>query len=304
MSEQPHRVAMTSAPAWSDQAAPASARDQLLILWSHKWFIVCVTAAMTLVAGVASWLMPEKFQATVVISPVSEDYSSGRLAGIGAVLSQVGGLASLAGISTTASSIREESIATLQSSSLTQDFIETNGLLPVLFADKWDSSRNRWRVDDGSKAPTLWKANDFFRKHVRTVVEDRKTGLLTLTITWKDPVLAARWANDLVKMANDYLRSKAIRESERNIAYLNEQVSKTNIVEVKKAIFSLMEAEIRKVMIARGADEYALKVIDRALVPERPSSPRRVLWIGAGFFGGLLVAVTLILSRQMLRSAR
>jgi len=52
-------------------------------------------------------------------------------------------------------------------------------------------------------------------------VTDPKTGLVTLSITWNDPNIAAKWANGLVRMANDYLRDQAIEESERNIAYLD-----------------------------------------------------------------------------------
>jgi hypothetical protein len=47
------------------------------------------------------------------------------------------------------------------------------------------------------------------------------------------------WANELVRMTNDYLRDQAIQESERNIAYLNDQASKTDAVGAKQAIYAL-----------------------------------------------------------------
>jgi uncharacterized protein involved in exopolysaccharide biosynthesis len=137
----------------------------------------------------------------------------------------------------------------------------------------------------------VWKATQRFKRSIANVSTDTKTGLVTLTITWKDAHLAAKWANDLVKKTNDYLRGKAIVESDRNIAYLNSEVVKTDVVGVKTAIFSVLQNEISKEMLARGSDEYALKVVDPAFAPEEPYSPQPVMWVLIGVFSGLLVCV-------------
>ena len=120
---------------------------------------------------------------------------------------------------------------------------------------------------------------------------DPKTGLVTLTIAWSDPRLAAKWANGLVSITNDYLRTKAIAESERNITYLNEQAGKTDVMTVKQAIYAILQNEINKQMLARGSDEYAFKILDPAAPPEVPSSPRPKLWTFLAFFGGLALSI-------------
>ena len=94
--------------------------------------------------------------------------------------------------------------------------------------------------DSPSKVPSLWKANAYFKKKVRTVYNDPKTGLIILTITFGDPHIAAKWANDLVKLTNAYLRDKAVAESERNIAFLNEEAAKSDVVEVREAVYKIM----------------------------------------------------------------
>jgi uncharacterized protein involved in exopolysaccharide biosynthesis len=126
--------------------------------------------------------------------------------------------------------------------------------------------------------------------------------LVTITITWTDPHIAATWANDLVKATNEFLRDRAIRESERNIAYLNGQAASTDVVGVKQAIYAILQSEISKVMLARGSDEYALKIIDPAVAPERPFFPKLTLWLAAGIALGMVLSAVIVVFRSGRRS--
>lgn len=186
----------------------------------------------------------------------------------------------------------------LQSEALTENYIQSNHLMQVLFADEWDAENKKWSVNDPDKVPTLWKTNEYFKRKVRAVTTDTKTGLVTLTITWKDPKLAATWANELVQLTNEYLRTKTIDQSERNIAYLNDEAAKTDAVGVKQAIYSILQTEINKEMLARGSSEYAFKIIDPAVPPERPASPQKLIWILVGMFTGLFVSAFVVLVRS------
>jgi uncharacterized protein involved in exopolysaccharide biosynthesis len=123
-----------------------------------------------------------------------------------------------------------------------------------------------------------------------------------MTIRWNDPRTAAKWANDLVKNTNDYLRAKAINESERHMEYLNDQLKKTTIVEAQKAIYALLQDEINTQMIAKGREEYALKVIDPAVAPEQAVSPGPALLAVLGFVCGTFVAVAGVAVFRTLRS--
>jgi uncharacterized protein involved in exopolysaccharide biosynthesis len=264
-------------------------------LWTtlrrNKWPILGFMAAAGLAAAIVAWLTPFSYKATVTMSPASSSSGSGALGGMGSMLSQLGGLASLAGLSGSADSKKAESVAVLQSEALTEKYIEQNNLLPVLYADVWDRQTGKWTVKDAAHVPTLWKANLYFQKRVRSVTTDPKTGLVTLSITWRDPRVAAKWANDLVTLTNDYLRKKAIDESERDIEYLNLQAAKTDVVPVKQAIYTLLQNEINKAMLARGNQEYAFKILDPAFAPEVPSSPRPKLWIFIALIGSLMLSV-------------
>lgn len=289
---------MTTAARMPQRASDEiSIRDLYSVLSRGKRLIISLTALLTVAAMLASFMLPKRYRATVVIAPVTSDMSGGRLGGLGAALSQFGGLASLVGLGPRASMDEAQDVATLESESLTQKYIEQNDLLPILFAKQWDARTRRWKTTDPGKTPTLWKGNRFFKSNVRTVTEDAKTGLIRLSVTWTDPNLAAQWANGLVGMTNDFMRTKAIDEADRDIAYLTGQAEKTSIVEVRQGIYTLLQEEIGNAMVAQGKREYALKVIDPAFAPERPYSPVKTLWTLAGFFSGLLISCGVVIFR-------
>jgi uncharacterized protein involved in exopolysaccharide biosynthesis len=244
----------------------------------------------------------KEYDASIIVSPIEQDSGSNKGA-LGALANQFSDLASLAGVTPPGASARSEPIAVLQSQLLTRNYIQAENLLPLLYADKWDEASKRWRPTDPKKIPTSWTANQYFMKKIRRVTDDKVTGLVTMKIRWKDPLQAAKWANDLVKATNVYLRDKSIRESERNIAYLTDAGAKTTVIEVKKAIYSLLEQEINKEMLAQGREEFALRVVDPAFPPERPSSLGTVSLTILGLVFGGLMSVIVIFARRVLKYA-
>ena len=274
----------------------SSLKGMLGIVWRDKWLVIAITTVITLGAVIAALTAPKMYSAKVVVSLATND-QGGSMGGIGALASQFGGIASLAGLGGGASQ-RAETIAVLESSVLTKRYIDEHELLPILFADRWDATRKTWIADGSAPTPTLWRANEFFKAQVRTVSDNVKSGLVELTITWSDPVLAAQWANDLIKLTNDYLRAKAIDKSERHIEYLKQQAAATDVAPLRTAIYAVLESEIKNSMMARGNDEYALKVIDPASVPEIRSSPKRTLWVSVGVVAGLFLAIAFVFLRR------
>jgi uncharacterized protein involved in exopolysaccharide biosynthesis len=267
----------------------------------NRWLIVSVTVACTIIVGTVTWLAPRKYEGAVLLLPVTIQSSSSGLGALASMASQFSGIASLAGLNVSAAGgTKAEAIATLQSRAIAERYIQDRNLLPILFSKKWDPVRQKWYSDDPHKIPSLWKGMDYFEKSVLNVTENTKTGLVTLTITWTDAKLAASWANDLVKVTNEYMRNKAIKEFQGNIDYLNEQAAKTTSVELRNAIYTILESEIKKEMVAQGSEEYALRVIDPAVPPERHSSPRSLLWTVGGLCLGLMLGIVAAVMRNAL----
>lgn len=263
------------------------------ILWRSRWLIVGVAIAFGLGGGIYSLFLPPAYTASVVLAPVKEDPLSG-------LASQLGGLASLAGLGT-AQTDNFEAIAVLRSRDFARAFIEDNGLMPVLFQDSWDATAGRWTVEE---PPEPAQAAAYFVRNVRRVEEDTRTGLVTLSIEWRDPELAAAWANMLAVLINDRMRQRALAEAEANVKYLRLEFESTSLVALQQSISGLLESEMQKLMVARGNSEYAFRVIDRAEVPRAKSKPRVVLIIAVALVFGGMLSVFAVLLRDMIANRK
>jgi len=268
-----------------------SLKEVLQVIWMRRWRAAAFTAALVTIALAVALLSPKKYEASTLIAVVTETPGGPQMGRLGSALSGFSDLASLAGISIGGNSRGAETIAVLQSRELTEQFIEKNNLLPVLFPRLWDARSRRWKTTNPEKVPNLWKADRYFKHQVRSVTQSPKTGLVTLTITWTDPRLAAEWANGLVKLTNDYLRAQAIAVSDRNIAYLEAQAAKTEEVGVRQSIYFVLENEIDKATLARGTEQYALRVLDPAAPPAEPSSPKPLMWCLLALLTGLVLSL-------------
>lgn len=261
------------------------------ILWRSRWLIAVITFAFALGSYVYTLLAQRMYTASVVLSPVKEEP-------LGALTGQLGGLASLAGLGSRSTG-SVEAVAVLKSRDFARAFIEDEALLPALFPDAWDAKAGRWKV---GTPPEPAQAARFFVARVRQVDEDSKTGLVTLSIEWRDPELAASWANLLAVRLNDRMRQHALAEAEANVKYLRHEFESTSIVTLQQSISGLLEKEMQKLMLARGNEEFSFRVIDRAEVPKVESKPRRTLIVVLATAFGAMLSVFVVLILDVLRS--
>jgi hypothetical protein len=269
------------------------------VLHHNRILVIGIVIAFTAAALAASFLTRPIYRAVVVLIPADTGDSPARF---GAMLGDLGGLATLAGLDLGGADITVEALATLRSRQFTEAFVEQNNLLPVLFADDRNTATNSWKVA-GADVPTLWDAYRLFDRKVRRAVEDKKTGLVTVEIDWTDRVAAANWANKLVERLNDVMRTRTIREAEASIAYLQQELTKTDIVALQQAIYRQIEAHVKRRTVAAVRPEFAFRVLDPAAPPDPDDfiRPKRALYLVAGPVAGLLFAVFLVLAIDFLR---
>jgi uncharacterized protein involved in exopolysaccharide biosynthesis len=263
------------------------------MLVKNRKLIGIITATSTSIALVTAFLLTPVYRAEVLLAPTS--YESTDL--LGSFANQFGGVANFAGIELPRGKDKtQESIAALNSRSLSVAYINERNLKPVMFPGKWNDEEKKWKSDIDT--PTDWEAFEVFDKSVRKISFDKKTGLVTLTISWKEPVFAAKWANELVERVNARLRNEAIEEAEKNIRYLEKQITTATAVEVQQAIYRLIEAQTKVKMVAATRDQYAFTVIDAAIPPEKRVWPKRTLITTAGLIIGLTLGISVVLARK------
>lgn len=261
---------------------------------ARRGLILALATAGLAAGGLAGWLTVPVYRAESLLAPVEAE-SRGALS---ALAGQFGGLAALAGMNLGADgNQRDEAVALLRSRSLAMQLIDDLELMPVLFQEEWNADTGTWKASDPEDVPTAWEAYRLFDEEIRHVAEHPRNGLVTLAIEWKDPAQARAWAEDLVARVNAETRLRATREAERSLAYLNEQLKKTELVEVRQAIFTLVESQTKQMMLANVREDYAFKVLDPAVQPDPddPIRPKRLVLLLLGLAGGLFLGILIAL---------
>lgn len=279
---------------------PADSSPVLERAWRGRWLILTFVVAFALLATTYAFLATEWYTAEAVLTPAG----SKNTQGLSGQLESLGLLAGLAGGALGGASRTAEPIGVLKSRDFARQFIEEQGLLHVLLADEWDERAGRWKETDPRRQPDIRDAIEYFDKNILLVTEDKKTGLIKVGVQWKDATVAALWANRIVVLLNDQMRSRALTEGEANVAYLQKELADTSVVEVKQAIVKLLESELQKVMVARGDKQYAFRVVDHADVPKRRSAPKRRVILAIGILAGGLAGLVAVYMRELAQKSR
>lgn len=270
-------------------------KELLAQLWAGRSWILASVTLVTVATLAVAFLMTPVYRASIVLISASEDRNN-LSSSLGSSLGSLSGLAALAGVNLGASSsATEEALAVLRSRQFSESFIGDNNLMPKFFPNKWDSKLEQWK-NVGERQPTSAEAYKYFDRKIRKVVQDKRTGLVTLHVDWRDRVAAAAWANELVERLNAEMRRRAISQSDASLGFLQKELSSTSVVESRNAISRLMEAQINERMIANVTEEYSFRVVDPAMVPDRKDRirPRRLLMTLSGLFCGVLLGVVAV----------
>jgi uncharacterized protein involved in exopolysaccharide biosynthesis len=278
---------------WSCSSMPPDVDDEFdlgtltRLVWDNKRLIGLVGLLFAIVAGVLAFTTPPVFRAEVVVVAVRERDANGN-----GISSQLGALTSLVGVTLGQNGGNGPAAdAVLDSRRLVEEFIKRNELLPVLSLN-------------ARKPPTLWLAVKSFKEGSLTIRKDVRKGITTLAVDWTDPALAARWANGLIALANDLIRTRALDDASRNINYINRQLEQTNTVEMRQVLFDIIKNETKTLMLANGRADYAFEIVDPAVTPERKVSPHRSIYVAVGLALGMFLGTIIAFVRDRNRRHR
>jgi uncharacterized protein involved in exopolysaccharide biosynthesis len=267
-------------------------REIASLLWRRKWWLAAASVLAALLTLAGSFLMDPVYRAEAVLAPVEDEQDASGL------LRNLGGLAGLAGIRLGEAGPDSEPLAVLKSRRLLRELVAERGLVDLILGEDWRESVEREYPDRDPEYVGVALAVDEFQRKLFEVDEDPLTGLVVVSVEWTDADAAAGWVRDIVTIANEMVRARHLQEAERNLNYLREQLSTTNLVAMQAAISSLIENEMNTIMLAKGREEYSFTVVDPPVPEVLPVRPRKaLLTILAGIFG-FIVAATVVLVRN------
>jgi uncharacterized protein involved in exopolysaccharide biosynthesis len=275
---------------------PFDVRGLLTGLWVRRLWIAISVVVFTSIFGIVAFTMTPIYRSATMFVP-SATARQGMSGLLGGALGSLGDLASLAGLNMGGGPTdTEEALAVLKSRQFTEAFVQDHNLMPQLFEKRWDAARQQWKPD--APAPTPAQAYKYFNNNIRSVIEDKKTGLITLQIDWRDRVQGAQWANELMSRLNAEMRRRAIGKADASIGFLEKELNTTTVVATREAISRLIEVQIKQRMLANVTDEYAFRIVDRALPPDKIDvlKPKKALMLFAGLAVGLLVGSAVVLA--------
>ena len=289
-------------------------RELFHVLWSGKWLIGGITFAATVIAVIVALMLPNIYRAEALLAP-NQDEGAG---GLSALAAQYGGLASLAGINLGGGSSDKTALGLeiLKSRKFISNFIQRHDILvPLMAAKGWDLKTGGLKIDSDiydepakkwvrwvrpprKTIPSLQEAYEEFHENILSVGQDKKTGFVTIAVNHYSPTIAKQWVDWLVEELNLTIMQQDVDEAEQAIEYLNKQIQATSLADMQNVFFRLIEEQTKTVMLAKVSNEYLLKTLDPAVVPELHAEPRRAMIAAMGFFFGGVIGVLVVIGRN------
>jgi len=263
-----------------------------------RWILLAGTLAFTGLFAWKAWTTPYLYMTGAKVSVVDIEDPGGvspddRRASEVLTLVEHGFV-----MGTTRDNYQEVLMARLRSRSFTMHFLDTHNIYRHFYPNKWDKETGTWR--DGF-TPDRGESFTRFRDEIRSISVDEETDIITVAMRWPEPVLPRDWANLYVQTFNEYMRARTHEEVERKQAFLEEKLRESDVVEIQKSIYRLIEAQTAIQMLANARDEYVLEIIDPAARPYRSVTMSRKKKVAVGAIVGFLLSCFGVLAWVLVR---
>ena len=279
------------------------------ILWDKKLIITFFTSVFAIGSVVYSLSLSNLYTSNAVLMPADKNNTTGSMLG------QYSSLAALGGFSIESGSGNKsvEALARLRSYEFFSSFFLPAIFYPNLVAiEKWDSETNTliyndevfdnvnktWKNEAGSNGALITSYQEAFLSFNKALNFDQneKTSLIRISFTHESPYIAKSWLDIIIKQINNSMRNESKMEVSKSIDFLENQTQKIKYEELKKALASLQQEQMKSLMLMEASDNFVFKVIDSPIVPEKKSGPRRsLIVILSTIFGFILISMFTIL---------
>jgi LPS O-antigen subunit length determinant protein (WzzB/FepE family) len=278
------------------------------VLWEKKFYIATTSSIFFLISVIYSLMLPNIYKSVALLAPIQGETQ------MGGMLGEYSGMASLAGISLPSSSATQaqEAVTRIQSF----DFF-SNHVLPsiqledLLAVTKWDRASNtlvydksefnsesrQWVRKVSLPKLTIPSAQEAYEEYqeIMSIFVAKKTEYVTLSIKHESPYIAQQWVELVLNQIDRLMRDKEKIEATNSVKYLNSLAPTINYEGIKKALSSLQQEQMKRLMMVEANENYVFKVLDSPIVPEKKSGPFRFLIVLAVSLIGIIITVLSVL---------
>ena len=283
-----------------------SLREIISVLWNGKLIISSITTFFALTSIIVSLSLTNYYTSESLL--ISRDKQESGM--------DLSGLASLAGvdISSQGASLNKV-IDIIQSREFVKRLISYDDVLPSIMAAKsydlstkrlsfdselYDESSQTWVRDAPANRGVVPSHIETHKEYseILSITKDRLTGHVSIKVEHISPVFAYDLLKLVIEEANNVYREIDIDGATRALTYLNQELSASPQVELKKSITNLMEVQLETKMMASIHDDYVLMTLEPPFIPERKSGPVRSLIVILSTICGGLLSLMVVLFRR------
>mgnify|MGYP001818211369 CR=1 FL=1 len=277
----------TSASQTTTAAMEVDLMPYINALIDRRWWLLGAALASALLAALWSYSRPYMYLSAAKVSVVDIEDPGGvspddRRASEVLTLVEHGFV-----MGTTHDNYNDVIRARLASRDFVMRFLDEHNVYRHFYPKKWLAQEQAW--EEGF-TPDRGSVLTQFRDNVRFIELDEETDILSVSMTWPDPVVARDWANLYVSSFNEFMRERTMRDVRRKQAYLQQELLSSEVVEIQQSIYRLIEAQTAIAMLASAREEYVLEVIDPAALPYRSFNMSRKKKVLVGAIAGTLLA--------------
>lgn len=232
-----------------DQTDEINLLDYWRVIWKRRKVIFALFFVSVVAAAVISLYMTPIFQAKATLMPVESSQS--RFSGALGALQNIPFVGGALGKTGT-----DKIVTILNSRTVAEDVIKKMDLIKILFKKNRDQENGKWKTD---KPPTM---QDTLRglQGIVKVADDRK-GLISITVEYEDPKLAADIANNYTAALHQFLSENTISLVKRSRLFLEKQLAVTK-VDLQRTEEDLKSYQMKKKVVAMDAQtEGAIKTL-------------------------------------------
>ena len=139
----------------------------------------------------------------------------------------------------------------------------------------------------------------FLNNHL-SFTRAEKTGIVTIRISHYEAQTAKEWLDIIILKLNLRIRDIRVSESKKIVDFLQIELSKQSVSEIRFSLSSLMAQEIRTIALSGLDNEFVFKIVDKPRVPNKRARPSRALNIITWFIFSIVTSSMCVLGLHRL----